>query len=168
MTDAILTHDLDGDPYTCSMCGDDLEPNAHTLYDWLAHGPVAVLGPYDRLMAGTRPGWTEYVREHAAVSVAELDDGNAYCWCGHSLHYPDCACDAGPDGLTCAKRYALEAFTQPDPHLAPEAWHCPSEDAEHWPKHIEQAGDGQLLITCGYCAAESVFDQTTGTTDEPA
>jgi hypothetical protein len=141
--DVVLTHDLDGDPFTCQSCANDADANAHTLYDMLA-GPLA---------ADPDGAWPALVADRARVAVAERQDAELYCWCGHTLHYPDCACDAG---LSCARRYALELPAR----TADEArarFACPGETMEHWPESVDgpEYGQGDWLVTCGACGAEA-------------
>lgn len=139
--DRILTHDLDGDPFTCATCSNEpaaLAGNAHTLYDYLAATcpePEAA-------------EWLDVIEASAAVHVAMTDDVELYCWCGHGLHYPDCACD---DGLACAKRWAVE-MTVPDEETARARFVCPGETAEHWAELAMASRDGSgWLVTCGHC-----------------
>jgi hypothetical protein len=150
MTETTLEHAAASSALYCPDCwgGDpDLDANAHTLAQYLG----ALEGEPS---AGE---WLAMLTEQATPHVAQLDADGAWCWCGHSLHYPDCACD---DGLACADRYRLEAYTPPScPHgrqlEAPPAWSCPFEPSEHWPEAVAAIGPGVWLVTCGHCGGSA-------------
>jgi hypothetical protein len=165
MTTDVLTHDLDGDPFTCSSCAmepPELGANLHTLYAWLNDPHTS---PADDPIAFPDE-WCEAIADRARVRVAELTADELYCWCGHSLHYPDCACaepvEAYGPGLTCAQRYRLEMYTPSRSgagHMhPPRGWRCPGQDAEHWPGNVQPGtGDetGAVVVECGACGEMS-------------
>lgn len=150
----MLTHDLDGDPFTCSACALDRDANAHNLYDALPN-----LHEY-----GDPSAWRAIIEDRARATVARIDADALLCWCGHALHYPDCACFEPPDvyvpgRLTCAKRYAAElcapGTSASGALITPRGWECPSEHAEHWPKSCRRStweeDAGAVIVECGYC-----------------
>lgn len=105
------------EPEYCEWCENDGEVNAHTLLSAAtrllaeaksrANDPLAYEAQAFALMV------IDFTENNARPEPAEVTDAEIICWCGHSLHYPNCIDPEGschtlqtqPSPLTCASRY---------------------------------------------------------------
>ena len=158
-----LVHEPGADARDCDTCVMSGDENAHTMRDYLPHGLSGLQPELDRI---------------ATCYPAEILADELVCWCGHSLHLPECpdegAChmDDGPHVGWCRNQWTKRALRVPEHPGAtaspepPPVWRCPNEGKPHRAKLTVETDGRHCTVWCRDCMSVAQGDMATGTVED--